>query len=231
MMNEWVKFPTHSITAQSCTLLSAFRWVGDEKSDYIAALMVYIVLLHHTNSQTSSVNGKVGQASISYTKLSELTGISRTKISKGLSILEEYEMIQINREGKSNVYAITDYSKQSGWAKLPAKGLYDKNLSAVTAFSTFRLRSKYELYALKIYLVLVAFRDNKLNYSQLSYDKITEYAGVPRNDIRSSLSLLVANELIQIDSESTELNEYSSSNIYRMCHLEVYRHRGTTRDI
>lgn len=100
-------------------------------------------------------------------------------------------------------------------------------MSYVQAFTSFKLRSKVELHALKIYLVIVAFRNNSTNYTQLSYEKISEYAFVQKNDIKSALSLLVTNKLIQIDSISTELNEFSTSNIYRLCHLEVYKHRGT----
>lgn len=226
-MKEWVKLPSKVFMDTELSPLKSMSWVGPRKSDYISALMIYIVLAHHTNDQTSKGQGRAGTVSLSYEKLCGLTGVSRTKVSKGLKVLESLSMIEKRLEGRVNVYAIPNFLSNSGWAKLPAMGLYDKEKSYVQAFTSFKLRSKVELHALKIYLVIVAFRNNSTNYTQLSYEKISEYAFVQKNDIKSALSLLVTNKLIQIDSISTELNEFSTSNIYRLCHLEVYKHRGT----
>lgn len=226
-MKEWVKMPSKFLMNIEESPFNTMTWTGTDKSNYIAALMVYIVLVHHVSDHTSRTGGTLGTVSLSYDKLCALVGISRTKLSNGLKVLVNLNMIRRKVVGKTNLYTVVNYENFNGWAKLPAKGLYDKNLSVVTAFTSFKLRTKIELNALKIYLVFVAFRSNRTNHTQMSYEKITEYANVQRNDIKSALSLLVANKLIQVDSVTTELNEYSTSNVYRLCHLEVYKHRGT----
>lgn len=226
-MKEWVKLPTEVLRDVSQSPLRGMTWVGQSKSDYISALMVYIVLVHHANEHDSIRSGAKGTVCITYEKLCDLIGVSRSKVSKGIKILESLSLIEKMLNGRKNMYSITNFLCTSGWAKLPAKGLYDKGMSYIKAFASFKLRSKVELHALKIYLVIVAFRDNSTNHTQLSYDKISEYSFVQKNDIKSALSLLVANKLIQVDSIPTELNEFSTSNLYRLCYLEVHKHRGT----
>ena len=226
-MKEWVKLPTEVFRDVAQSPLSGMTWVGQSKSDYISALMVYIVLVHHANDHDSISSGTKGTVSLSYEKLCDLTGVSRTKVSKGLKVLESVSMIEKGFIGRVNVYSITNFLCTSGWAKLPAKGLYNKGMSRVEAFASFKLSSEIELHALKIILIIAAFRDNATNHTQLSYEKISEYSFVQKNDIKSALSLLVANKLIQVDSIPTELNEFSTSNVYRLCHLEVHKHRGT----
>ena len=226
-MKEWVKLPTAVLRDVTHSPLGRMTWKGQNKSDYIAALMVYIVLVHHVNDHDSISAGGKGTVTLSYDKLSDLTGISRTKVSKGLKVLDSLSMIETKLVGRTNVYSIINFECLSGWAKLPARGLYDKGMSIVQGFTSFNLRSKVELHALKIYLVITAFRNNATNHTQLSDEKISEYSFVQKNDIKSALSLLVANKLIQVDSIPTELNEFSTSNVYRLCHLEVNKHRGT----
>ena len=226
-MKEWVKMPSKKYMDTELSPLKSMTWSGAQKSGYIASLMIYMVLVHHVNEEDSVLNGPKGTVTLSYEKLCELTGISRTKVSEGLKVLQGCQMIRVKLRGRNNEYEVIGYIELSRWAKLPAKGLYDKKLSTLVAFKSFKLRSKIELNALKIYLVLVAFRDEKTNYSRLSYENISKYACVQRNDIRGALSLLVTMNFIQVDSEPTEINEYSTSNVYRLCFLEVYRHRGT----
>ena len=226
-MKEWAKMPSDRLMDAEKTPLKGMTWSGDDKSNYIAALMVYIVLVHHANAENSRKSGCIGTVSMPYSTICDLIGISRAKVSKGLCVLENVNLITREIVGKTNVYTIVNHENISGWAKLPAKGLYDKNLSTLTAFTSFKLRSKVELNALKIYLVIAAFKHNHNNYTLLSYEKITKYANVQRNDIRSALSLLVTNNLVQIDSIPSEVNEHSHVNVYRLCHLEVYKHRGT----
>lgn len=229
-MIEWVKMPSKFLMNTEESPFKLMIWNGTDKSSYIAALMIYIVIVHHANAHNSRSGGAVGTVTMPYEALCDLIGISRTKLSMGLKVLVTFNMIKREIVGKTNLYTVVNYENFSGWAKLPAKGLYDKQISRVTAFTSFKLRSKVELNALKIYLIFVAFRDDKTNHTNLSYEKITEYANVQRNDIKSALSLLVANKLIQVDSVSTDLNEFSSSNVYRLCYLEVYKHRGTGFD-
>ncbi len=207
--------------------LRELRWNGSEKSDQIAALMIYIALVHHANTESTVKMPDLGTCDLTYTEIANITNLSRAKVSGGLKILLQMGLIHKVSKGRNNIYQITNYGSVGGWAKLPFRGLYAKDFSRILAFDHFKLRTKNELNALKIYLVIISFRTNSTNYAQLSYDKISEYTGILRNDIRSAISLLVNINLVQVDIGNSEINKFSTVNLYRPCHLETYKHRGT----
>ena len=226
-MLEWTKIPSARFIDGDNSPLNEMRWKGDTKSDYIAALMLLIALTHHANDRDSLANGKLGDIQISYNKLSELLGISKTKISDGIQILKRLDLIKVSTKRRPNIFTVVGLEDGVRWGKLPAKGLYDKTLSKIRVFETFKLRNKVELNALKIYLVIIAFRSSEAGNTKIGYEKIAKYAFMQRNDIKSALSFLVVNDFLQVDSEVTNINEFSTANVYWLRHIEPHKHRGT----
>lgn len=219
--------PSRWIVNQKDPVLSEFRWNGKEKSSFTAALMLYMVIVHHANDEPVRGLPAIGCAKLSFTDLAEITGISRAKISAGLNILEAHRLIERIDVGKTNIYRLLNYDLTAGWAKLPAKKLYDRSLRNIEAFRLFHLRRKGELNALKLYLLLVAFRSNRTNYTVLSYEKIHAYTGISRNDIRSASSLLITMGYIQVEKGESPQQPGKSLNIYRVTGIEPFRHSGT----
>jgi hypothetical protein len=60
----------------------------------------------------------------------------------------------------------------------------------------------------------------------MSYEKIEDYAGVPRNRIKSALSFLAVNNLVHVEHVPSSTSDYGISNAYRLAHLETNRHMG-----
>lgn len=227
-MKEWVRMPSYWLRDENHFPLPDMKWAGDNKADQIAALMVYIILVHHANDKITKQKKELGLCSLTYTELCDISGISRSKISGGIKILINIGVISEISTGRNNIYKIENYGSQGGWGKLPARRLYDSNHEKVHAFHRFNLRSKNELNALKIYLLIVALRDNSTNYAKVGYDRISEYTGIHRNQIKSAISLLINLGLLQVDTANSEVNQYSTVNMYRLSYLEPYKHRGTT---
>ncbi len=200
-MKEWAKMPSFWIRDKDNFPFPGMKWSGSKKSDQIAALMVYIILVHHAEQAT-------GLCSLTYTKLSDISGLSRAKISGGINILKQLGVIDLIGQGRNNIYKIENFEMHSGWAKLPAQGLYNSNYEKIPAFHKFHLRSKNELNAIKIYLLIVALRNNALNYTKIGYERISEYTGIHRNEIRSALSLLINLRLLQVDTEDSDINQF-----------------------
>lgn len=174
--------------------LNAFKWDARANRDnggQISALMLLVVIAHHTNKET-------GLARISYQVMADIVGISRDLISRGLNILEKQEIIYRGDKILRGSIKLNNATDLSGWGKLPASGLY-KN-GRITAFDTFKLRNPVELEALKLYFLIVAFRDNKTNRAYISYTKIREHSGIPQNRIRPAISMLAANSLVAVNS-------------------------------
>lgn len=227
-MKQWVRMPAFWVRNEDELPLAKMKWVGPKKSDQIAALLIYPVLVHHANEEVTSHLPERGLCKLTYSTIGNLSGLSRAKIAGGLKILESMGLISLFGTGRDNVYQISNFENVRGWGKLPASGLYSDDRKSIPVFHRFQLRSKNELSALKIYYLLVAMRDNASGYARVGYEKIQNYTGVPRNEIKSALSLLINLGLIHVDSGKSAVVDFGTVNLYRLRYLEPYKHRGTT---
>ncbi len=214
-IRNWKKLPTGWIEDRGLTKL---RWRAGEGSSNIAALMLLAVIGHHFDEDTIS-------AQVTYDTFTVATGLSRTKISHGLKVLEEQEIIH-RLEDRQSTYQLIDYNPAAGWGKLPARSLYHNGM--ILPFHEFHLRKKVELDALKLYFAIIARRNNNSNLAHMNYDTIENYTGIPRNRIKSAISLLSANTLIHVEHFTSTISDFGVSNAYRLVHLDPRRHMGTT---
>ncbi|KSV67252.1 hypothetical protein N182_34030 [Sinorhizobium sp. GL2] len=215
-MKAWVKLPTVWINAGG---LQAFRWDPGKGSNNIAALLCLMVIAHHTDPGT-------GEASVTYDTIELATGMSRAKISGGLDVLENLMLIERRVEKRRSTYKLVGMDPHAGWGALPAKSLYSGK--EITFLRDFKLRSAIELNALKLYFLFVARRSRETNSANISYDKIAEYSRIPREKIRSALSLLVTHGLVHVDHIPSEQSKYGVSSVYRIPHIRPYQHLGTS---
>ncbi|MDO1585507.1 hypothetical protein [Rhizobium oryzicola] len=216
MMRTWVPLPTVWIEQQG---LKQFAWSdGGGGSDQASALICLMLIAHHTDG--------FGLARLTYGKIGDIAGLSRSKISGGLEVLAERGLI-IKEQERSVVRLSNLNTAVGGWGMLPAKGLYSTT-GRIPFFRRLHLRHRAELDALKLYLLFVARRDITRNVVDLSYDKIREYAGISRKKIPDALSLLSVNGLIRHERQPSDINDYATMNSYRLSYLDSYRHPGTT---
>jgi len=216
-MEKWVKMPTGRIGDQGNPFLKKFIWQKQNKADQVAMLIIYLVLLHHSEN---------GVSSISYMGLQGITGLSRAKISAGIKLLVENDMIEKDKSSQKNSYKIKSYDDVP-WGKTPARGLYGKEDKTVNLLNKFTLRNKNELNALKLYYLVIAMRDSQSNCANMSYETITKYTGIIRNNIKSAISLLINLGLIQLESAWNQKSDYGVANQYRLTHVDTGKHRGT----
>lgn len=212
-MKNWVGIPTEWIEQGG---LKDYRWAKFEGSSAIAALMILAAIAHHCDDEC--------KARVTYDVLALATGLSRTKIAEGLKVLKSRNVIELSAENQS-VYRLTNYNPKRGWGKLPAKLMYREGV--VTAFKDFHLRKVAELDALKAYFVIVARRDNNTNLANVTYDKLEDLAGINRSRIKTAISLLLVNNLVQVEQAASSVSQYGVSNAYRLVHLDGGRHMGT----
>jgi len=209
----WVRLPTGWIREGR---LRSFRWTKGEGAAHAAALLVLAPLAHHSNEET-------GDTRVTYDMLEKATGLSRSKISEGLKVLQAQEIITPSKTARS-MYALTGYSREGGWSKFPAKGLYQGGKMA--AFDDFNLRNLHELNALKLFYLFIERRDNLTNLAKISYDKISDQTGIERARIRSALSLLAVNGLVHVERVQSDTYVFGIANAYRIADLDPFRHMG-----
>jgi DNA-binding transcriptional ArsR family regulator len=213
-MLDWVRLPTGWIQEHG---LDAFRWGAGVGSDNVAALMTLVAIAHHADQQS-------GTAIITYDNLTLATGLSRSKVSAGLSVLSNHALIDRAPSGRSS-FTLRNFDPTRGWSKLPARQLY--SAGAISAFGEFKLRNSAELNAMKLFLLFVARRGNDTNLANISYDKITEYSGLDRSRIKQGLSVLAVAGLVHIERTASDISEFGVANAYRIPHLDPYAHMGT----
>lgn len=213
-LRPWVRLPTGWIKDEG---LRAFRWTKGEGAAHAAALLVLAPLAHHANDET-------GESRVTYDLIAQATGLSRSKISEGLRVLQNYNIIAADGSVRS-LYRLSGYNQAGGWSKFPAKSFYHNG--RMFAFDDFKLRNIHELDALKLYYLFIERRDDAMNLAKISYDKISEYSGVERSRIKSALSLLAVNGLVHIERVPSESYVFGIANAYRIANLYQYRHMGT----
>jgi len=213
-LREFVKLPTEWIEQGG---LGDLRWKAGEGADNIAALMTLMAIAHAADEET-------GLARMTYDHLEAITHLSRAKVSNGLDVLEDRNVIDREPAGRST-FQLVDYGRVA-WGKLPAKGLYRNG--GIAAFADFSLRKPVELNAMKLYFLVVARRGRDTNVANLSYDKITEYSGIDRAKLRGAISLLAAAGLVHVEQTFSGVSEFGISNAYRLAHMDPYFHAGTT---
>jgi DNA-binding transcriptional ArsR family regulator len=213
-LKPWVRLPSRWIEEHG---LHEFRWVRGKGADNVAALMALTAISHQVDDES-------GVARLTYDSLSEITSLSRAKLSAGLGVLVDRGQLERGTEGRSS-FRLVGYDPKFGWAQFPAAGLYRDG--AIDAFKHLHLRQPAELDALKLYFLFASRRDRKTNLAMITYEKIEDYSGVGHNSIRRALSWLAVQGLIHVERVPSVISVDGVANAYRLAHLDTRRHMGT----
>jgi DNA-binding transcriptional ArsR family regulator len=164
----------------------------------ISALMLYIAIGLCAEEEEEGESSRFLRASPTYDELQNLTGLSRPLISTALSVLEGLQLIERKQKGRSVVYQLTGYNYGKGWCKVPCRALSKRvgERVQIEPFLHFSKRARVELHALKMFLYLLAIRNNNSAESEVSYDTIAKRTGIPRKDIRKAGTFLFSSGLL-----------------------------------
>lgn len=225
-MKHWARMPSKWIGAEK-NLLQDIVWGKAGNGDVVSALMLYIVLVQHANDEATYERAAAGWSMLTYDEMSQITSLSRAKVASGLGMLDDWGLIKRSREGRRTFCEISGYGTEP-WAKLPSKGIYDAKLRTIPAFREFRLRNKFELHALKLYLMIIARRDRKTNLAHLTYEQFENLTAVRGADIKRALMFLSFSlNLLIVERIASNRNPERICHAYRLVGLEARKHLGT----
>lgn len=209
MMYHWAPLPAFYIRFDGLKELNDRQPATD-----IAAMKIYILLAVKIRT-----HGTGNSISLTYDDFSEMAGLSRTLISRGLRRLLAFKLITISG-GKKKSYNLTLHNNYRGWTKIPLTGLVDRK-GNITIFASFRNRYDYELNALRIYLYLLFARSNNDTFTEVSYAMIYRRLGISYSKIDNALHFLKTCGLL-LDRQITE----ASTRLFplREDHLQAYRY-------
>ncbi|MCI2965442.1 hypothetical protein MO387_20540 [Shewanella sp. N2AIL] len=200
-MSSFQRLPTWWFRQERLKNFNGGKQIGES----IASLKVLACIALHIDYKSLS-------AKISISDIEVITGLSRPMVMKGIYKLEKEEMVVVDREWNTNLYTLTELHEDSNWAKMPSTTIKTnlKNIPnrGIAAFG-----------ALKIYLSLLALRDNSSQNVKISYEKIREWTGLQSCHIRSSLDVLYNHSFIHI-YKSEELDftkeDKHAHNVYKI---------------
>ncbi|SFU98495.1 hypothetical protein [Halomonas korlensis] len=138
-------------------------------------------------------------ARVPYSVLMRITGLSRPMLPRGISLLEDSGLIQVDRSGHSSTYHLMTSPADLGWAKVPC-------IKVQEALAGLPNRGEAGLSALKIYIYLLAVRPNHVRHVFASYTMIRKRTGLQQKWVRPGLDILFSHLLIHIQKVE-ELDE------------------------
>lgn len=215
---EWVQLPTELIKRDRVL----HRFAPADLGRSVAALKLYLVIAGHVAHPRWGKDDD-HHLGLSYTQLCDWASVSRSMIGPSLAKLPDLVSVRRGKGQSTNRYGLVGFPLPQGvgWAKLPIAHL----LKSGNTMATLSARSRIDLAALKLYILLVTFRDNKSGLSRLSYERIRDYSGIGRSDITKAISCLVGLDLIAVRSGRDGFLQDPLSaqghNIYRVHGLSV----------
>jgi len=167
-----------------------------------------------------------------YDDIENNTFVARGEIKSSLNLLQKEKLITVTRSCAGNVYRILG-NVESRFAQVPTAIFNYSLLQYFTLKHSViqqNQRRQTALDALKLYYLFLAIRNNRDNRARIGYDKIVEYTGIQRKNIRRSISLLIEIGLINCensyyipDKEAIEKEYIPGSNTYFINYLEQYK--------
>lgn len=180
----------------------------------IAALKVFIALCLNATTITRKelkANSKTWdfydflEVRMTYDAIHTATTLSRKLISQGLKKLEELEII-VKEGNKRNIRYILARNLKGGWCKLPKRDLMTRD-GAIKGFSNSLHRYDHERCALKIFLVLISFRNNNESFTQLKRGTICKKTNIDFDQLEQGINHLRSMGWIQnVESDFKEVS-------------------------
>src|ERR1700728_322342 len=136
-IDQWVRLPSAWI--DDCGLVKLSWKSGGAGADNISALMALTAIAHAADQET-------GIGKLTYDDLIASTGLSRAKLSNGLSVLKKLQVIGHAPVPGQSIYQLANFGSPHHWAKMPLKSM--RSLGRIAAFADLQLRKPVELDAL-----------------------------------------------------------------------------------
>jgi hypothetical protein len=179
--------------------LSHLRW-RQHKGSATAAIMLLFALAIKSNLDQKTTGRRTGnQVIATYEDLMTLTNLSRGPIASGLKLLRELGAITTKKSGNGCTYSLLGIDTPGSYCELPQGHLLDGQtvMSRLKGLHT-TIKNRSSLDAMKLYMLLLAFRDRDWNIARASYPTIREYTGMRKEEISVAVQLLQGAQLIRL---------------------------------
>lgn len=182
--------------------LSYLRW-GVHKGSGTAAIMLLFALSILSNlGQIRHGRRTDNWVVASYDELESMTLLSREMVAKGLKLLRELGAVTSRRVGNRCAYELVGIDTDGAWCALPQDHLM-QGTETLRRLAGMRetIKRRTSLDAMKLYMLLLAFRVNTSNVARVGYDLIRQYTGLRREQISMAVQLLIGAGLCRLAAD------------------------------
>ncbi len=134
--------------------------------------------------------------SVTWDELQKVTGYARATVGKAILLLESWGVIEKSTVGRKNIYRLVGVHKPGDFCLMPVAWI-EKGGDPVSRFKNLPA-TLVGLNALKLYFALLAVRSTKIGTASLSYNGITRWTGIRREDIRKAWGYLDGQQLASV---------------------------------
>jgi hypothetical protein len=202
--------------------LAMLQWRQHKGAATAALLLLFALSVISNRAQRRDGLRKDEMIGATYEQIQAMIPLSRKLIADGLQLLQMVGAIRPVRDGRRNLYALVGINEAGKWCQLPQQHLHNTH-SYLHRLQVFvdQIRRPTSLHALKLYMLLLSFRENHANFAAISYEKIMQYTLLRREEISVAIQLLVAAQLCRLlsDEEVPRRREDPKHNRYYICGL------------
>lgn len=183
--------------------LSYLRW-SEHKGGATAAIILLFALTILSNlAQKGKGLREDNKIAVTYDELAIMTELSRALISRGLKLLQDLGAITSTREGNRCSYELLGIEKNGDWCAVPQGHLLaDTDHLFRLKGMLVNLKRASSLHAMKLYMLLLAFRETHSNAARISYQVICQYTGMRRGEISIAVQLLISAKLCRLATDN-----------------------------
>lgn len=199
-------------------------WQQHKGAATAALLLLFALAILSNQAQRELGRRTDNRAMATYDELMAMANVSRAYVSKGLTLLEQMGAIKRAREGNRSVYELVGIGTPGQYCALPQEHLLDRtSRMRLLDICNQQIKRASSLHALKLYMVLLAFRSRHDNVARLGYPRIQEYTGMRREDIARAVNILSAAGVCKVarDDEVTLIKGQRNHNRYIMLGLSA----------
>lgn len=202
--------------------LIMLQWQQHKGASTAALLLLFALAVISNQAQRDHGLRRNNLVAATYPQLQALVPMSRKLIADGLQLLVMLGAIGMTREGRRTLFTLNGIDRNGGWCMLPQSHLQQRH-SHLLRLKVFvdQIRRRESLHALKVYMLILAFRDRHTNFAAIGYDKIGLYTGLRREEISTATAMLASLQLVRqvSDEEHPRRRGDPHHNRYFVCGL------------
>jgi hypothetical protein len=181
--------------------LADLHW-SDHRAGGIAALLILLTLCIRLNEvgrlAAAARKPRPDTVTVTWDEFRRITGHAKATVGKAIMLLESWGAIRITKIGRTNHYQLVDVHKPAEYCMIPVSYL-EKNGDPISRFKDLPGTS-LGLNALKLYIVLLILRSTEYGTTSISFNGITRWTGIRREDIRKAWAFLDSQQLATVST-------------------------------